>query len=150
MAPNLISVCCILLFTYFVLDGAETFPHELGVALRVATIFLSVVSNLASVGSKISIEKDWVVVIANDDKERLTKINSIFRTIDLVGRKLLKLVRFVIVSLFNLKLKFNAKITTKNLSFNEWRLKYSEIIYKSNQFLIFQSDLSVGRASLNR
>jgi hypothetical protein len=86
------------------LDGVETFPHELGVALRVATIFLSVVSNLASVGSKISIEKDWVVVIANDDKERLTKINSIFRTIDLVGRKLYKLVRFVIVSLFNLKL----------------------------------------------
>ena len=38
----------------------------------------------ASVGSKISIEKDWVIVIANKDVERLTKINSIFRTIDLI------------------------------------------------------------------
>ena len=68
---------------FFVMDGANSFPFELSLFLRIATIIFAVVSNLASVGSKISIEKDWVVVIANNDREKLTKINSIFRTIDL-------------------------------------------------------------------
>jgi iron-regulated transporter 1 len=52
--------------------------------LRTVAMLLAVISNLASVGSKIAIEKDWVVVIANNDIEKLTSINSIFRTIDLI------------------------------------------------------------------
>ncbi len=42
------------------------------------------VANLASVGSKISVEKDWVVVIAKGNKDFLAKMNSTLRTIDLL------------------------------------------------------------------
>ena len=46
-------------------------------------IILSALANLASVGTKITVEKDWLVVIAGDNEDRLAKMNSIFRTIDL-------------------------------------------------------------------
>ena len=42
------------------------------------------IANLASVGSKISVEKDWVVVIAKGNKDFLAKMNSTLRTIDLL------------------------------------------------------------------
>ena len=78
-------------------------PATIKITIQVVTIILAVVSNLASVGSKISIEKDWVLVIANNDKERLTKINSIFRTIDLVGAGLLDVQAFIAhLNAFNL------------------------------------------------
>ena len=80
----LLLVCCLFLFIYFGLEGIQNVPATIKITIQVVTIILAVVSNLASVGSKISIEKDWVLVIANNDKERLTNINSIFRTIDLV------------------------------------------------------------------
>jgi iron-regulated transporter 1 len=45
---------------------------------------VATIANLASVGSKIVLEKDWIVVIAMDDQERLAKMNAVFRTVDLV------------------------------------------------------------------
>ena len=41
--------------------------------------------NLASVGQKIVVEKDWIVVVAGDDDERLASMNAVFRTIDLTA-----------------------------------------------------------------
>ena len=38
---------------------------------------------MASQGSKIVVEKDWIVVIAREDNDRLAAMNSVFRTIDL-------------------------------------------------------------------
>ena len=43
------------------------------------------VGNLASVGQKIVVEKDWIVVVAGDDDERLASMNAVFRTIDLTA-----------------------------------------------------------------
>ena len=46
-------------------------------------IVLSTIANLASVGLKITVEKDWIVLVAQDDEDRLAKLNATFRTIDL-------------------------------------------------------------------
>ena len=40
-------------------------------------------ANIACQGSKIIIERDWLVVVAGGDKDCLTNLNSNFRTIDL-------------------------------------------------------------------
>ena len=47
-------------------------------------IFVAAVANLASTGSKIVVEKDWIVVIAGGDDDSLARLNMVFRTIDLV------------------------------------------------------------------
>ena len=54
------------------------------VVVAIIASFLALVTNLASTGSKIMIERDWIVVIAGGDDDRLAKLNTIFRTIDLV------------------------------------------------------------------
>lgn len=46
-------------------------------------IFVATVANLASTGSRIVVEKDWIVVIADGDDDRLAKMNAAFRTLDL-------------------------------------------------------------------
>ena len=46
-------------------------------------ILISAVANLASVGCKITIEKDWIVIMADGSEERLAQMNAVFRTIDL-------------------------------------------------------------------
>ncbi|KAL1914477.1 uncharacterized protein VTP21DRAFT_8860 [Calcarisporiella thermophila] len=52
-------------------------------ALFCAIVFLGAVLKLATVGLTISVEKDWVVVIANNDSMLLTKLNTMMRRIDL-------------------------------------------------------------------
>ena len=62
----------------------------------VAAVFitLATLANLASVGSKIVLEKDWTVVVAMDDPDKLASMNAVFRTLDLttLGRSLLFLI----------------------------------------------------------
>ena len=97
------SVCCLLLCVFFLKDGTNYFSYETNLALRTVAIIFAVITNLALVGSKIAIEKDWVVVIAKNDIEKLTSMNSIFRTIDLVSfRALVAIPRilFIFFSLF--------------------------------------------------
>jgi len=53
-------------------------------AVPILTILLAVIANLASVGSKIAVEKDWIVVISGNDNNKLASMNSVFRTIDLL------------------------------------------------------------------
>jgi len=53
-------------------------------AIAVITMFFAILSTLASMGSKVVVEKDWIVVIAGGDMDRLAKLNAIIRTIDLV------------------------------------------------------------------
>ena len=48
-------------------------------------IVISDVANLSSVGSKIVVEKDWIVVVAGGDENKLATMNSVFRTIDLTA-----------------------------------------------------------------
>ena len=40
-------------------------------------------SYLASVAARISVEKDWIVCLCEDDTSRLSKVNTNVRTIDL-------------------------------------------------------------------
>ena len=61
------------------------------VAVALATILLALVSDLASSGSKIVLEKDWIVVIAGGSSDKLASLNSIFRTIDQVKKTALTL-----------------------------------------------------------
>ena len=49
------------------------------------TILLAAISQIASVGSKIILEKDWIVVVSRQDEDCLAQINSVFTTIDLAA-----------------------------------------------------------------
>jgi hypothetical protein len=75
-------LCCTVLAVFFSLE--LDWPEVLKSALPVFLIALAVVANLASLGSKISVEKDWVLVIAGGNKDFLAKMNSTLRTIDLL------------------------------------------------------------------
>ena len=54
------------------------------IVVAITASLLALVTDVASSGSKIMIEKDWIVVISGGDDDRLAKLNVIFRTIDLV------------------------------------------------------------------
>ena len=47
-------------------------------------IVLYTISYLASVAARISVEKDWIVVLCEEDTARLSEVNTNVRTIDLV------------------------------------------------------------------
>ena len=47
-------------------------------------IVLYTISYLASVAARISVEKDWIVVLCEEDSARLSEVNTNVRTIDLV------------------------------------------------------------------
>ena len=51
--------------------------------VSVIAIFLASVARLASSGVNIIIQKDWIVIIADNDNDKLAKMNSILRTIEL-------------------------------------------------------------------
>jgi len=80
-----VSLCALLL------AGFITFRNELededgwvSSLVCVGAILLASVARLASSGTNIIIQKDWVVVIADGDNDLLAKMNSILRTIELV------------------------------------------------------------------
>merc|ERR1719315_714104 len=52
-------------------------------AVSVGAIILASIARLASSGTNIIIQKDWIVVIAGEDTDLLAKMNSILRTIEL-------------------------------------------------------------------
>ncbi|XP_070565076.1 ferroportin-like isoform X2 [Ptychodera flava] len=47
-------------------------------------ICFGAIANLASIGNKIAIQKDWVVVVAGTSKGKLANLNAVLRRIDLV------------------------------------------------------------------
>jgi len=84
----LVALDCFLLAAYFyvpewfddLFKSPETSVNVVsGVVIAIATL-----ANLASVGSKIVLEKDWIVVVSMNDPERLASMNAVFRTIDLL------------------------------------------------------------------
>ena len=96
-------ICCAILAVYFWL--IDSFNDTAHIIVAVAIILINCVAYLASVGSKIVVEKDWIVVIAGEDRNRLANINSVFRTIDLTCLILAPLLAGV---LFDVSLKFTA------------------------------------------
>merc|ERR1719431_1019605 len=80
-----VSLCALLLagFISYKADLAESDLGWVTVAVSVGAIILASVARLASSGTNIIIQKDWIVVIAAGDTDRLAKMNSILRTIEL-------------------------------------------------------------------
>ena len=79
-----VTLCCGILAAFFWFDNRDTWPAALVTAMPIVAILLAVVANLASVGYQIAVEKDWIVVISDNDNDQLAKMNSVFRTIDLL------------------------------------------------------------------
>ena len=84
---TLVILDCFLLAAFFyvpewfdsLLNSHKTSVNLVsGVVITLATL-----ANLASVGSTIVMEKDWIVFVAMDDPERLASMNAVFRTLDL-------------------------------------------------------------------
>ena len=65
------------------------------------TILLAAVSQVASIGSKIILEKDWIVVVSRREKDRLAKINSVLQTIDLAAFAIAPLVAGLLFEFVN-------------------------------------------------
>ena len=63
--------------------GESSWPTWLPTLAPIITIILADIAQVASVGSKIILEKDWIVVVSRNDDDRLAQINAVFRTIDL-------------------------------------------------------------------
>ena len=54
------------------------------VCISATAVLLYTLSYLASVAARISVEKDWIVVLCEEDSARLSEVNTNVRTIDLV------------------------------------------------------------------
>merc|ERR1712038_853287 len=86
LVQNLCVSLCALLLSGFI-GYRHQIPEEY---LEVATVLVSIssilfasIARLASSGVNIIIQKDWIVVIAEKDTDRLARMNSILRTIEL-------------------------------------------------------------------
>ncbi len=58
------AITCLILGLYFHKSWQDQIPSWIGEAIPVVTIVLAAVAQVASVGSKIVVEKDWIVVIS--------------------------------------------------------------------------------------
>merc|ERR1719208_801676 len=86
LIQNLCVSVCALLLAGFIGYRDRIDPQYLEAAIvgvSVASIILASIARLASSGVNIIIQKDWIVVIAENDTDRLAKMNSILRTIEL-------------------------------------------------------------------
>jgi len=83
---SMVAINCLLMaaFFYWRVEAVAKLGAWVPIIVATLAIALAVLSSLASTGSKIVVEKDWIVVISANNPDRLAKLNSIFRTIDLV------------------------------------------------------------------
>lgn len=80
-----VSLCAVIL-AGFIQWRHKIELEDLQVAVYMVSglaIFLASIARLASSGTNIIIQKDWIVVIAEGDTDRLATMNSILRTIEL-------------------------------------------------------------------
>merc|ERR1719430_3099249 len=84
---NLATAACALVLAAFLHYRTELEPDgEAGqptLIVSVVAILLAAVARLASCGTNIIIQKDWIVVVAGGDTDKLATMNSILRTIEL-------------------------------------------------------------------
>ena len=79
-----VSLCAVLLSWFIVYKSEHPEISDWWVLLvSVIAIILASVARLASSGVNIIIQKDWIVIIADHDNDKLAKMNSILRTIEL-------------------------------------------------------------------
>ena len=83
---NLATAACALTLAAFLHYRAELEPDGPDHPTLIVSVFaitLAAVARLASCGTNIIIQKDWIVVIAGGDNDKLATMNSILRTIEL-------------------------------------------------------------------
>ncbi|KAI1011286.1 hypothetical protein LB504_002329 [Fusarium proliferatum] len=73
---------------FFILSRAESPSDELRVGLLAALIFMACIEKLAAIMNLVSVERDWVIVVARSDTTALRTMNSQMRRIDLVCKLL--------------------------------------------------------------
>jgi len=80
-----VSLCALLLsgFIGYKSEIDEEYHQVAIIIVSTLAIVLASVGRLASSGVNIIIQKDWIVVIANNDTDKLARMNSILRTIEL-------------------------------------------------------------------
>merc|ERR1719219_1275176 len=86
LVQNLCVSLCALLLAGFIgyRDQIDEEYLELAtVLISISSIIFASIARLASSGVNIIIQKDWIVVIAENDTDRLARMNSILRTIEL-------------------------------------------------------------------
>ncbi|XP_070542962.1 solute carrier family 40 member 1-like [Ptychodera flava] len=88
LIQNSSIIVCACLLGVLIMFQSEI-EQVMGGKLHLATIFhiliitFGAIANLASIGNKISVQKDWVVVVAGTDKGKLANLNATLRRIDL-------------------------------------------------------------------
>ncbi|KAK9728370.1 hypothetical protein K7432_001158 [Basidiobolus ranarum] len=78
------SVCFYLLFTRFHPRSLDKSTQYWSYGIFSIILVLGMVLKVMLMASNISIEKDWVVIIANKDEQLLTQLNTSMRRIDLI------------------------------------------------------------------
>jgi len=80
-----VSLCALLLsgFMGYKDEIDESYKYYGVIIVSILAIILASIARLSSSGVNIIIQKDWIVVIANEDTDKLAKMNSILRTIEL-------------------------------------------------------------------
>ncbi|CAD6570661.1 MAG: hypothetical protein TREMPRED_005944 [Tremellales sp. Tagirdzhanova-0007] len=67
---------------------ASTYPTVITWALFLLSLINACVLHVANIGMDVSVERDWVTAIAQQDSNLLTKLNSTLRMIDLTSKLL--------------------------------------------------------------
>merc|ERR1719232_1938976 len=80
-----VSLCALVLSGFIGYKDKLDESHQYyGVIIvSVLAIILASIARLASSGVNIIIQKDWIVVIANNNTDKLARMNSVLRTIEL-------------------------------------------------------------------
>ena len=82
MVQNASVATCAIVLSVF-LSHSDTLPAFWNTVTVTVVIAFSSASKLASTGTTIVVQKDWLVVICDGDLDRLAAMNSVLRTVGL-------------------------------------------------------------------
>jgi len=81
---SFVIIDCVIVGLFFYYQDQIQAIHWLHSLLEAGVMVFAIIANLASHGSQIVVEKDWIVCIANGNDNFLARLNSNFRTVDLL------------------------------------------------------------------
>ncbi|KAK3065450.1 hypothetical protein LTS18_006161 [Coniosporium uncinatum] len=80
-----VAVSCVM---FYLLINPMALDHGVRIGMFVLLTALACVEKLCSIMNLVSVEKDWVVVVCNDDEDALRMLNAQMRRIDLLCKLL--------------------------------------------------------------
>ncbi|RXG67074.1 Solute carrier family 40 member 1, partial [Armadillidium vulgare] len=98
---SMVCACTLLLcmMTIYKTTFYESLHGWGGVLGQVGVVFLSCLAQIGTLGSKLVIEKDWIIIISEQSDTQLSTMNSVLRTVDLSTKILAPvLVGFIMTS----------------------------------------------------